>query len=127
MRELTNHSVTGDSVNNQITVKVLDGPGSGGACHEYEIATEAIGASGKCLMPLRISFQNGPIKEAGINGITHEALLAIVIDRLRCFQAGPYASTFNASALGYSEMALDALQQRTKNRIARGIEGTHVK
>jgi hypothetical protein len=33
-------------------------------------------------------FQNGPIAEVGVNGVTHEVLLAIVADRLRSFQKG---------------------------------------
>lgn len=66
-----------------------------------------------------------PIKEAGVNGLTHEALLAIVIDRLRSFQAGPFASTMNEQALRHIEQGLDHLQQRTRERIKRGVEGTH--
>ena len=67
----------------------------------------------------------GPIKEAGVNGLTGEALLAILIDRLRSFQAGPYACQQNATALWHLREALDMLQVRTRARIARGVEGTH--
>ncbi len=74
-----------------------------------------------------ISFQNGPIKEVGVNGVTHEALLAILIDRLRSFQAGPYSNRANAIALTKMEEALMWLQQRTRERIKRGVEGTHAK
>ena len=70
-----------------------------------------------------VLFQNGPIQEAGVNGITQEALLAIVIDRLRSFQAGPYPSPENKMAMGFCELALEQLQIRTKNRLARGVEG----
>lgn len=118
MRNLTQHIVEGDSVNHQLTVEVTDEPGSGGACHEYEI--RHLGNT-FCAVP----FQNGPIKEAGINGVTHEALLAILIDRLEGFQAGPYASDDNAVALDQMKCALHALQNRTRARIARGVEGTH--
>ena len=71
-----------------------------------------------------VNFQNGPIKEIGVNGVTHEALLAIVIDRLRSFQAGPYSCRDNAIALTNLEDALMRLQRRTRERIARGVEGT---
>ena len=59
-----------------------------------------------------------------VNGVTQEALLAIVIDRLRSFQAGPFACDENGEALDYCGYALAALQKRTLARIARGVEGT---
>ncbi len=119
MRNLTQHIVEGDSANHQLAVKVLDEPGQGGACHAYCIYND------KDTPLSNIGFQNGPIKEFGVNGVTHEALLAIVIDRLESFQAGPYASTYNASALGHIRGALYDLQARTRERITRGVEGTH--
>ena len=119
MRNLTKHIVEGDSANHQLGVYVLDEPGHGGACHKYNIMhaeTELCG----------LSFQNGPIKAGfGVNGITHEALLAILIDRMEGFQAGPYASQDNADALNHMNLALASLQLRTRARRARGVEGTH--
>lgn len=74
-----------------------------------------------------ISFQNGPVKEDGngVNGITHEVLLAVLIDRLEGFQAGQYANPHNQLALDHLRGALEALHDRTRARIARGVEGTH--
>ncbi len=74
-----------------------------------------------------LSFQNGPINADGngVNGITHEALLAVLIDRLEAFQAGQYANTYNEDALDHLCSAKLALQTRTKDRMARGVEGTH--
>ena len=72
-----------------------------------------------------IAFQNGPIAEAGVNGLTHEVLLEILIDRLKCFQAGPFANGYNASALLNLEAAQLDLQARTLERMSRGVEGTH--
>jgi hypothetical protein len=76
---------------------------------------------------LPIIFQNGPVSVDGngVNGITHEALLAILIDRLEGFQAGPYANPHNAKALNHLREAQTALQARTRERMARGVEGTH--
>lgn len=54
-----------------------------------------------------------------------EALLAIVIDRLRSFRGGPHAHKANADALAVIRAGLTLLQERT--RIARGVEGTHEK
>lgn len=127
MRKLTDHKVGG--LNEELHITVLDEPGQGGACHVYSIAygfnpgTDAGGSDEKC----RIEFQNGPIKEAGVNGVSQEALLAVLIDRLRSFQAGPYACRENALALTKCEEALMWLQKRTQDRLRRGVEGTNAK
>lgn len=128
MRKLTDHQV--NPANDRLTIKVLDEPGSGLACHKYLISGyEPISnPSYQEENPdTLILFQNGPISEEGIgvNGITHEALLAIVIDRLRNFQKGPYACKANACALTHIEEAMHWLQQRTLERMRRGVEGTH--
>jgi len=117
MRELNEHKV--NPANDTLTVTVLDEPGAGGANHEYQISGEKT--------ETRISFQNGPISVDGngVNGVTHEALLAIVADRLRSFQAGPYSCKANACALTHIEEAQHWLQQRTLERMRRGVEGTH--
>ncbi|ODT86711.1 MAG: hypothetical protein ABS78_15575 [Phenylobacterium sp. SCN 70-31] len=70
-------------------------------------------------------FQNGPIGEVGVNGLTHEALLAILVDRLRAFQAGPFSCRENALALTKLEEAQQWLGARTRARMVRGVEGTH--
>jgi hypothetical protein len=108
-------------MNSELIINVIDGPGHGGACREYRISDE-----GGVLLA-GIGFQNGPIQEAGANGITQEALLAVVIDRLRGFQSGPYACRENAIALTHCEDALMWLQKRTRDRMARGVEGTNQK
>jgi hypothetical protein len=133
MRTLTDHIVEGDSANHQVRIDVLDEPGAGGANHRYNIEWydgvkrddkgSAIGGRAECF----INFQNGPIKECGVNGVTQEALLAIVIDRLRSFQQGPFAGDYNARALECFEQGLEWLQKRTKDRISRNVEGTHQK
>lgn len=71
-----------------------------------------------------INFQNGPIAESGVNGISNEALLAIVEDRLIGFQSGEYACRENAIALTKLQEAMMWLQKRTRDRVARGVEGT---
>ena len=74
---------------------------------------------------LKLEFQNGPIKESGVNGVMDENLIAIVIDRLEGFQSGPYACQENRDALNALEAAYTSLQLRTSRREARGVEGTH--
>lgn len=132
MRELTDHIVSGDQAV-QLFIAVADEPGQGGANHLYEIngfnternASDPFAVRyGAPSNHTTILFQNGPIKEFGVNGITGEALMAIQIDRLRSFQAGPYACRENAIALTHMEEALMWLQRRTVARIKRGVEGT---
>ena len=134
MRQLTDHIVEGDAANHQLAIEGVDEPGQGGANHRYEITgfdtktnSSHINASGFTSRFSRglVLFQNGPIKEFGVNGVTHEALLAILIDRMRGFQSGPFVCRDNAIALMHLEEALMWLQRRTRERIKRGVEGTH--
>lgn len=128
MRELHDHKV--NPANDKLRIEVTDAPGSGGANHAYTISgfqpmkSDAPGAAGT-LATLPIYFQNGPIAEAGVNGVTHEALIAILLDRLRSFQAGPFACRENALALTKLEEAQHWLHHRTLARMQRGVEGTH--
>jgi hypothetical protein len=121
MRELTSHRVAG--LNEALAIHVLDEPGQGGACHKYRIEFN----DGETLNETDIGFQNGPIKEFGVNGISQEALLAIVEDRLLCFQAGEYICHDNQMALNHVQAAMMWLQKRTRDRMARGVEGTNQK
>lgn len=116
MRSITSHIV--NPANDRIKINVLDEPGAGGANHEYEVV---IDGDRKIL----ISFQNGPIAEAGVNGLTQEALIAICMDRLQSFQKGPFSSRENALALTKLEEAKHWLFARTLERMQRGVEGTH--
>lgn len=117
MRQIHEHKV--NPANDKICIVVADEPGHGGACHEYRVTVDNVGGV------VQISFQNGPINEVGVNGLTHEVLLAILADRLRGFQAGPYACKANACALTHIEEAQHWLQSRTLERMRRGVEGTH--
>ncbi len=58
------------------------------------------------------------------NGMTMEVLLAIVIDRLEDFQAGPLECAHNQDALDHLRKGLQALHDRTLDRRARDVEGT---
>lgn len=124
MRKLIDHKVNG--LNDAIDIEVMDEPGSGGACHEYLISLKS-GEGVTSGNHIPISFQNGPIKESGFNGISGEALLAVVIDRMRGFQSGPYSCRENSIALTKAEECLLWLNKRTQDRMKRGVEGTHSK
>lgn len=127
MRTIQDHKV--NPANDKLTITVLDEPGSGGACHLYRIegfdTSSNRSDEGPAFQMADILFQNGPIPEVGVNGFTHEALIAIVIDRLRSFQAGPFACRENALALTKLEEAQHWLHSRTRARMNRGVEGTH--
>lgn len=131
MRTIDDHKV--NPANDTLTIAAVDEPGSGGAHHLYRITgykaqtnPSGEGAEGDGIdEATAILFQNGPIGEVGVNGLTHEVLLAIVADRLRSFQKGPFATKANACALTHIEEAQHWLQQRTLERMRRGVEGTH--
>lgn len=118
MRQLDLHQQMNDAVNTSIKITVLDEPGQGGACHDYRFDLP----DGDNWI---LCFQNGPVSEAGANGLTHEALLAVLIDRLEGFQSGEYACVQNQLALDHIKTALYALNERTRERQSRGVEGTH--
>lgn len=79
---LQSHKVNG--CNSQIEIRVKDDPGVGNASHVYTLYcpnddfNEELNAS----WMQEIHFQKGAIGEAGVNGVTHEALLAIIEHRL---------------------------------------------
>jgi hypothetical protein len=49
-----------------------------------------------------------------------------LIARLDFFQKSAYRCKENGEAIEYLIAALEALRERTKNRINRGVEGTNV-
>lgn len=132
MREITEHKI--NPANDVVSIYVTDNIGAGGENHRYELyginyATNISGSSSpdspQKIPDALILFQNGPIPKKGTNGVTHEMLLAIVADRLRSFQDGPFKCKANACALTHIEEAQHWLQQRTIERMRRNVEGTH--
>ncbi len=128
MRVITDHRsyLLGDR-SDTISVFALDEPGEGGACHSYEVLVRNEACPQDTTGVVGVQFQDGPIGEYGLNGATHESLLAIVIDRLKSFQAGPYSCRENALALTALQEAMHWLHHRTRERMLRGVEGTHEK
>jgi hypothetical protein len=121
MRTINDHVI--NPANDKLTITVLDEPGAGGANHVYQV--NGYHAKDVDETAVVIRFQNGPINEVGVNGLTQEVLLAIVADRLRSFQSGSFACRENALALTKIEEAQHWLQQRTIARMRRGVEGTN--
>lgn len=121
MRAIEYHKI--NPMNDTLDIVVTDSPGHGGANHSYEVCHSNTAGHDPLLS---IHFQNGPIAEHGVNGVTQEILLAVVIDRLRSFQSGAFSSRENAIALTKCEEALHWLQQRTIERMRRGVEGKSI-
>lgn len=72
-----------------------------------------------------VDFQEGAIKECGINGVTNEDLIAMVVARLEGFQLSEFKCRENAIAITKLEETLMWLRKRTISRENRDVEGTH--
>lgn len=133
MRTITTHHI--NPCNRAITIEAGDEPGPGGASHVYDVRLPGwtrAPSTGPGELPHAhaawlLNFQMGVVQPngEGANGLTHEALLAIIIDRLQGFQAGPWACPENTAVLAHLQGALAILAARTKRRDEHGIEGTH--
>jgi len=122
-RSITAHEVPGADSHVTVTADERD-PANGNASHKYLCQwQEPDGVA--CY--IHVDFQHGPIKENAVNGITNEILIAMVMDRLEGFQAGPFACKDNAEALNFLQLALEWLKIRTEKRVARGVEGKNLK
>lgn len=97
-------------------------PNAGGASHWYEVR----GPTGDIYMT--VQFQHGPrAVEDSVRGALDEHLFMISADRLRAFQAGPFAHPSNERALAYVEAASMGLKERAAERRARGVLGKNEK
>jgi hypothetical protein len=101
------------------------------APHHFDVTTmkdRLDGKEGKLEVAItRIDFQEGPIKEVGVNGVTNEDLLAMVLTRLEHFQESDFRCRENAIAITKIEESLLWLKKRTLDRETRNVEGTHIK
>lgn len=108
-------------------VIAIDEPGEGGDCREYSIVPKNITFEDGAYVTAfaGVVFQKGPIKENGVNGCQIEDLLSVCIHRLMGFQNGPFPCNENHLAKAHLLDALEILNQRTKDRKERGVEGTY--
>lgn len=78
-----------------------------------------------------IAWQNGPLAVDGVrrepNGAFVEDVIAAVIGRLEFYQNSGFACVENEDALFALKEAARRLDDRTKGRESRGVEGTHSK
>lgn len=96
------------------------------APHRFVVAKSQT-EDGKPNEPLaEIHFQEGPIKEAGVNGVNNEDLIAMVICRLEHFNQSEFRCRENSMAITKLEEALLWLRKRTMGREKRNVEGTSI-
>jgi hypothetical protein len=108
-----------------IDVVTADERASDNAHHAYTIKVRAF-EEPKDATPVEsvtLKFQNGGLKEVGANGITDQALIAVVLDRLRSFNDGQFRCRENSIAITKLEEALMWLEKRGNDRARRGVEG----
>lgn len=78
---------------------------------------------------LSIDWQDGPLVVDGTravpNGAFVETVIAAAIQRIEYYQRSRFHCLENAVALGHLKAALEALEERTRGREDRGVEGTH--
>ena len=82
---------------------------------------------------LHIEWQKGPLGEEGVdrlepNGAFVETVIAAALQRIEWYQTvsrGRFACDQNAWVITRLEEALKFLDERTKERLQRGVEGTH--
>ena len=78
-----------------------------------------------------ISWQHGPLGQQGTrnrrepNGAFVEDVIQAVIGRLEFYQASRFACPENADALAALTVAAQRLDDRTRDREQRVVEGTH--
>lgn len=71
-----------------------------------------------------LRFQKGPIGEFGVNGITNEVLLEVLINRTQKLNA-LFPCIENRNAIAAMNEALGWFNSRTAARQAQGVEGTN--
>ncbi len=76
----------------------------------YEISS---GVPGGSVDVGSVRFHKGAVDD-GVHGISNEALLSVVIDRLQCFQRGPFSCRENALALTKIEEAMHWFGHRAR-------------
>lgn len=114
IREVKYRDVT--MMKDHITITANE-PEAGGASTSY-----AISHSGQGLGATVLKFQVGD-PNVEVNGLTNEALLSIVLDRLQGFAKGPYSTREGAIAITKIEEALLWMFNRSLDRIDRGVLG----
>jgi hypothetical protein len=122
MRTITSHhDGHGLAESIEIVADDLDHEKGGGASHLYlvEIAGEQVA---------KIQFQHGPRGEAYSKaGVIENVLLAILADRMECFNRGPFSCRENSVVLTKVQEAMHWMRHRADDRAKRGVLGRNEK
>lgn len=104
---------------NGVAVNAIHSHGDGQIVegHEYQILSGP--------MTTTLKFQMGGVALKGVNGITNEALIAVLMHRIE-FLNRLFPSPENFRAIEHLQGALDQLELRTARRMTRGVEGQEV-
>lgn len=112
MRSIPNNAPT-----NVVAIDERD-PNAGNASHTYKVIW------GSQSEDVVLQFQHGPRNVPGSTaGLFDDDLLAIVQDRMECFQSSPYACDENAEVLAAVKAAREALGKPLARRVAQGVFG----
>lgn len=71
---------------------------------------------------IAFTLQDGPIKEVGVNGCQVDTIIEAAKKILNGLDA-KFPSEYNKTAINNLDLAIKELQQRTKDREKRGVEG----
>ena len=108
---IDSHHVKGYAFNIEISAVPVDRYGM--ASYTYNLTKSYDGKSGYQFIK-DLNFQIGDPRVFGVNGVTNEALLAIMIHRLQGFQNNPATNcSENQEAINHMELAMEALYSRT--------------
>lgn len=127
MRTITDH-YDGHGLAESMTIEAdeLD-PNGGMASHRYHVYMKT-SPDAENQSVATIQFQQGPRNVAGSKpGVLDSVLLAIVIDRMRAFNAGPYSTRENSLVMTKCQEALHWLKHRADERAQRGVLGQNIK
>ena len=122
-RELFDHKV--NRFNREcIDVLTADKRASDNAHHAYIISARAfeMPKDAEPVVSVYLQFQNGGLN-VGANGITDQALIAVILDRLRSFNDGQFRCRENSIIITKLEEALLWMEKRGNDRARRGVEG----
>lgn len=117
--------VKNDLLTNKYTRVFHEDETSFNAPHHFKVINTS-DLTGKRVLG-EVDFQEGAIKEHGVNGVMNEDLLIMVLTRLESFQNSEFNCRENEMAITKIEEALLWLRKRTMGRENRGVEGTHQK
>ena len=87
------------------------------AGHMYQIQTGT--------KQTELMFQLGGVATNGVNGLTNEALIAVLIHRINYLNQ-QFPCPENFKTISHLEDALTNLEVRTARRMVRGVEGKEV-